>query len=77
MTLTRQVNKGGLNWKNEISKSFESRMTSSFDEEDEGPEIIDLQPTLAQQNSKHVSGKLSTVCFNDLSKLNLPMGVRF
>jgi len=31
------VSKGGLNWKNEIGKSFESRMTSSFDEEDEGP----------------------------------------
>ena len=49
------MSKAGLSWKNEIGKSFESRMTSSFDEEDEGPEIIDLQPTLAQQNNKHVS----------------------
>jgi hypothetical protein len=30
-------------------------MTTSFEDDDEGPEIIDLQPTLAVQTSKNVS----------------------
>ena len=44
-----------LDWKYEvpIGKS-ESRMTS-FEDEDEGPEIIDLQPALAAQTFKNVS----------------------
>ena len=44
-----------LDWKYEVaSGKSESRMTS-FEEEDEGPEIIDLQPALAAQTFKNVS----------------------
>jgi hypothetical protein len=42
-------------WKYEVEAGkSDSRMTS-FEEDDEGPEIIDLQPTLAAQISRSVS----------------------
>ena len=45
-------------WKNESEVEAgkgQSRMTSFDDEDDDGPEIIDLQPTLAVQTNKNVS----------------------
>jgi hypothetical protein len=46
----------GHDWKYEVEVGkTDSRMTSFDDDDDEGPEIIDLQPTLAIQINKQVS----------------------
>ena len=54
----------GHDWKYEVEVGkTDSRMTSFDDDDDEGPEIIDLQPTLAIQINKQVSWTIEKTSF--------------